>query len=427
MPRSFRPGPGRRLFVLVYRDAARVHGMGVAAVVLPFVYLWREWPPWLVRQTIMAMPATSQAAFVLVAILGYVRLGRSPVRTLLASQRLSSWRTLPLSRGFWRRTHGLHLVLLDLPWLAVIAYAVAPRPTRSAVLAWVSAAGLSFALQVSALALADRLRARLVVSAALVAITGAVWLSRSAVLAATLGTILFAAAYLRLADPFPEPRARSLRVRPWLGGPGRAWTRLLLVAWLRRHPLALAGTVVGQLMGVAGVVLAEQHVGAIDPHGVSLLSRFVAVLGAWLGASALLQAVRATDRDRGWLDALPLPLRVEHAARIGVALVGAAPTWLCLVLVSPAPLEAIAAALWAATAMASLVAGRERARALHARLVERIVVSVAAALALALVVGHAAALLPWAAWSTIHAARRLRDAASVRARFETPRTDDDHG
>jgi hypothetical protein len=427
MSRPFRPGLRRRLFVLVYRDAARVHGMGVAAVLLPFVYLWREWPPWLVRSSIMAMPAATQAAFVLLAILAYVRLTRSPVRTLLASQRLSIWRTLPLTRGFWRRTHALHLVLLDVPWLGVIAYAVAPRATTPAVLAWISAAGLTIALQVSTVAFADRPRVRLGLAAALVAVTCAVWLSRSAELAATLGASLFVLAYLRLADPFPEPRARSLRVRPWLGGPGRAWTRLLLVAWLRRHPLALAGTVVGQLMGVAGVVLAERRVGTIDPQGVLLLSRFVAVLGAWLGASALLQAVRALDRDRGWLDALPLPRRAEQAARIGVALVGAAPTWLGLVLVSPAPLEAIVAALWAATAMASLVAGRERARALHDRLVERIVGSVAAALALALAVGHTAVLLPWAAWSMLRADRRLHDAASVRARFETPRTDDDHG
>ena len=427
MTRTSTYGLRRRLFSLVYRDAARLHGMGVAVVVLPLVYLWREWPPWAIRSAIEALPAATQAGVVLVAIAGYARLTAAPVRTLLASQRLQLWRTLPLSRGFWRRTHGLHLLLLDAPWLGVIAYAVALRPTTPAVLAWISAVGLTIALQVSAIAYVDRPRARIGVHALAIGLSLATWLSRSAELAGAVGLVMATLSYLRLADPFAEPPAAARRILGRLAGPARAWARLLFVAWLRRAPLFFAGTILGQILGVAAVVLADRHVGAIDPDGVLALARFVAVLGGWVGASALLQSVRAIDRDRAWLDALPLTRRAEHRARLHVAILGGAPTWVLLAVLSPAPLEALAAAAWAAAAMADLVAGRERARTLHDRLVERIVLAVAVALAAALATGHTAALLPWAAWSAARAYRRLDEAADVRARFETPREGDDHG
>lgn len=416
----------RRLFGLVYRDAARLHGVGAAVVILPFVYLWREWPPWLVRATVLAMPAPQQAIVALGAIVVHARVGAAPVRTLLSSQRLALFRTLPVSRGFWRRTHALHLLLLDAPWFAVLAYAVATRPAVPAVLAWISAAGLTVALQVGALALADRPRLSLGAASGAIALVALTWLVPSASAAAVLGLGLLGAAYVRLGEPLPEPSVAVHRL-PGSRGPARAWARLLLLVWLRRAPLLAAATLGVQVLGVAAIVLARMHVGDRDPVGIALLSRFVAVLGAWAGASALLQAVRGLDRDRAWLDALPLSLRDEHRARIGIALVAAAPTWVGLAFVSPRPLEGLFAAVWAAAAMASLVAGRERARALHRRLVERLVLTGFVALVLALGIGHTIVLVPWAAWATPKARRRLLDATLVRARFETPRENDDHG
>ena len=50
-----------RLTALVYRDAARSYGLGLALVVMPLVYLFRQWPPWAIRDALHDLTAAERA------------------------------------------------------------------------------------------------------------------------------------------------------------------------------------------------------------------------------------------------------------------------------------------------------------------------------------------------------------------------------
>ena len=93
-------GPLRRqLTRLVVRDAVNAYWGGAVLVLLPLVYLWREWPPWAIRDALVQLPVTERAVVMAALHVVYARVTAPVVRRLLASERLRWWWTLPLSAG----------------------------------------------------------------------------------------------------------------------------------------------------------------------------------------------------------------------------------------------------------------------------------------------------------------------------------------
>ena len=442
----------RRLGMLVYRDAARAYGVGVALAVLPLVYLFREWPPWAIRDALHGLPAADRAG-VLAAAHAVYGLATAPLaRQLLASERLRWWWALPLPARWWQALHLRHLVLLDAPWLLAIGYGMAPLLARdgrlSAVTGGLAFVALTLAGQIALVSVADRgsiWRAGGLLAWAL-AVALAVILPGP--LALLLGALALVPAAFRLRQPFPEARARA---RGFAGGtPVLSLARLGWLAVRRRDGVAIAWGVFVQLalvvlVGLAAIhmdppviraMLAERAVVAhpvtVEPDAVRALLRGVAVICALVGTAIALRSARILHGDRPLLDTWGIDPRHERNARLLLAVAGVLPAALVGSVLLPWlhplgrqwPLELAVAVAWAAPATVHLVLTLEADRRLHHPRLPRHLLWLGAALLLVGVAGTTLALLPWAALAALRLPAAQRRADAARLRFETAVRDD---
>jgi hypothetical protein len=423
-----------RTAALVVGDGTRALAGTLVPLVLVLGWIARTTPPPEIRRVVLGLDASERALALGITLFAVVLASAPAVHIALASQRIALLRALPLSAAWWQRTHALHLFVVDAPWWAALGYGIAPiagADATSGLSLAIAGAGTLTAAQVVPLALADRpLLARWAVVAALVAIAATTWSLPDPRPAAVVGAIAFACALVRMRRPWPEPHTRSTRPMR-LRSAALAWARLLFAAWCRRAPSHVAFVLAVQLAALAMVALAAARDVADGPWVA--LSRGVVVAGALLGASSVLVAVRVIDRDRWWFDATPLSTAAEHRGRLVVAIAGASPSLVVGTVVAIAhaapTADAVAplvATAWAVTVALDLVAGRERARALHQAAWRRWLLAAVLGELLALAVG-VAALLPWIAVATVRGPRRLADVASVRRRFELHAEHDDHG
>lgn len=440
-----RPSPGRalrgraaplrrRLGVLVLRDAARAQGVGVGLTVLPLVYLFREWPPWAIRDALHGLPAVERAG-VMAAAHAVVGLATAPlVRQLLASERLRWWWTLPLSAGWWRALHLRHLVLLDAPWLAAIAYGVLPLAAREGVLAaltsGVAFGALTVAGQVALVSMADRSLAWRGGGLAAWALAVAIAVLVPGPLALGLAALPLVAATWRLGRPMPEARAGA---RGSAGGhPVLALARLGWLATRRRGGVAVAWGVTVQLLMVMLAGLALAHVGATEPATAHALLRGLAVVGATVGTALVLRAVRVVHEDRPLMDTWGIEPRHERRARLGLAAGGVLPALLAGTLLLPSihplglawPLELALATTWAAVGTTRLTYELEARRRLHEPRLPRHLVWMGLALVLVGAASTTLVLLPWAVLDAWRLPRVQQLADAARRRFETAHRDD---
>ncbi|MCH9685650.1 MAG: hypothetical protein K0V04_29735 [Deltaproteobacteria bacterium] len=258
----------RQLTGLVYRDAARAYSAGLALAVFPLVYLFREWPPWVIRDTLVATPPPRRAMLLAIAHMTYGLATTGLVRRLLASERLRWWWALPLPASWWQRIHLRHLVLLDAPWLLAIAYGVSTRhPTMG--LASILADGLPFVVATLAgqIALASVAVGPPAVRLATLgvwgaAVAGAVMLP--GVVGSAVGVVALVLATRRLDHPLPERRAHT---RGRAGGhPILALARLGWLATRRHDAVAIAWGAGLQLLAAVLILLANTHVGPASPR-----------------------------------------------------------------------------------------------------------------------------------------------------------------
>lgn len=428
-------GPLRRqLSRLVVRDAVSAYWGGAVLVLLPLVYLWREWPPWAIRDTLVRLSVIDRAWVMAVAHVVYVVVTAPVVRRLLASERLRWWWALPLSAGWWRVLHVRHLVLLDAPWLVAIAYGVAPRFDRGAPVEALACAGTFMALtlagQVALVASTDR---RATVSVA--------WLAAHAALVALAVVVPLAAgvgvaglalwlAVERLGRPMPEARARLRGVAG--GHPVVALARLGWLAVSRRERMVVGWGIALQLAAVALVDLGIEHVGAREVAAVAALRRGLAVVCAVVGTAVVLRAVRIVDGDRPWLDSVGIEPRHERGARLLLAAMGvfpaaaaglvvlawhgaAAPEWL---------MDLGIATGWAALGVVTMGFGLEAGRRLHEPRMPRLLLRMGLGMLLAVGFETVWALVPWAALDAARLRGLQRRADRARVRLETSRRDD---
>lgn len=428
----------RRLGGLVYRDAARAYGVGVGLAVLPLVYLFREWPPWAIRDALHGLPVVERAG-VLAGAHAIYGLATAPlVRQLLASERLRWWWTLPLPARWWRALHLRHLVLLDGPWLAAIAYGTLTPAARhgsahASIEAVTSAAAfgmLTLAGQIALVSLADRSaswRGGGLVAWALAVVLAVLVPGPMALLLAAPPLWL---AWRRLGWPMPEVRARA---RGWAGGPPVvALARLGWLAVRRRDGVAVAWGVAVQLLTVLLAGLAVVHVGAAEPASVHALLRGLAVIAATVGTALVLRAVRLLHGDRPLMDCWGIDPRHERRARLLLAASGVLPALVLGSLVLPWlgsvgrawPLELALAAVWATVGTVRVTFELEARRRLHGARLPRHLLWMAAALILVSVAGSSLVLLPWAALEAMRLPSLQRRADAARRRFESARRDD---
>jgi len=436
----------RRLGLLVYRDAARAYGVGVALALLPLVYLFREWPPWAIRDALHGLPAAERAG-VLAGAHAVYGLATAPLaRQLLASERLRWWWALPLPASWWQTLHLRHLVLLDAPWLLAIGYGMTPIVAREGVLAAVTG-GLAFvalalAGQIALVSVADR-RAIWPAGGLLVwALAVALAVILPGPLALLLGLLALVPAARRLRHPFPEARAWA---RGLAGGPPvLALARLGWLAVRRRDGVALAWGVFVQLAMVMLVGLAETHIGppglqlpsalevTVEPEAVRALLRGVAVICALVGTALALRSARLLHGDRPLLDTWGIEPRHERNARLLLATAGVLPALLLGSVLLPWlhplgrewPLELAIAVAWAAPATVHLAFALEASRTLHDPRLPRHLLWLGAALLLVGVAGTTLALLPWAALAAVRLPAAQQRADAARRRFETAVRDD---
>ncbi len=369
-----------RLSRLVWWDAARRYRVGLAIVCTPGIYLWKEWPPWVVRDALW----TAGPLLWLVVAAAYIVLTLGPTRQLVASERLSYWRQCPISPGRWRAFHGTHLVLLHAPALVALGYALAP-------------------------------------SGMVVAATAPILVA-----ALTVGPLAW-----RLGHPMAEARRWTLRL-PRPSTPTTAMARVLTLALTRRRPAAFVGMVtfavsIALLGRVAtGHVLAAGEPAEPAAWGFAAASSIVGTAAAW-------QAWPLVRRAQWWFDSMNVGPWTVVLASILVASVPVLPSVLVLVGVASmlAPIDAVqlawvvvATLAWAGAIAFAIDADAVRRRFPEARRSGRLVlalfvpVPLAAWQPLTLVVPAALALLR---------ARRLgMAAAAARRRFELDDLRDDH-
>lgn len=431
-------GPLRRqLSRLVVRDAVNAYWGGAVLVLLPLVYLWREWPPWAIRDALVGLPVMDRAEVMAAAHVAYGLVTAPVVQRLLASERLRWWWALPLSAGWWRGLHVRHLVLLDAPWLLAIAYGVAPRFARGERIEALACAVIFMALtlagQVALVASTDR---RVVVSMAwLSAYAAAVALAVALPLAVGSGVAVLGLglAVARLGRPMPEVRAR---LRGLSGGhPVVALARLGWLAASRRDRMVVGWGIMLQLGAVALVDLGIEHVGASEVAAVETLRRGLAVVCAVVGTAVALRAVRIIDGDRAWLDSVGLEPRHERRARLLLAATGVAPAAVAGLVVlawrsaaAPAWLMDLGlATAWAALGVVTMSYAAEAGRRLHEPRAQRLLLRLGLGMLLAVGVQTTWALVPWAVLDAARLRGLQRRADRARLRFETSRKDDHHG
>jgi hypothetical protein len=424
----------RRLGVLVYRDAARAYGVGVSLAVLPLVYLFREWPPWAIRDALHELPAAERAG-VMAAAHAVYGLATAPLaRQLLASERLRWWWTLPLPAAWWRGLHLRHLLLLDAPWLVAIGYGVAPLGAREGAVAAI-ASGLAFAAltlagQITLVSVADRGLALAGGGLLAWALAVAIAVLVPGPLALAVGALALVPAAWRLGRPLPEARAQA---RGLAGGPPvLALARLGWLAVRRRDGVAVTWGVLVQLAAVALVGLASVHVGDSEPAAVKALMRGVAVVSATIGAALVLRSIRLVHGDRPLMDTWGIEPRHERYARVLLAAAGVLPALLVGSLLLPWlhplgrawPLDLGLATVWAALGTVRIAATLEAKRRLHEARLPRHLLWMGAALVLVGAAGSVLALLPWAALEAWRLPAAQRGADRARRRYETAQRDD---
>lgn len=374
-----------RLSQLVWRDAASRYWAGLVLVCVPGVYLWREWPPWLIRDALWRLSAGTAALTAFVVALAYGLLSAGPTRQLVASRRLDYWRQMPISRQQWQIFHGVHLWLLHAPGLAALGYVLAPGG--------------------------------LLLSVGLPLLLGA--------------TVLGPAAW-RLGHPLPELRAWSIRI-PIFASRSAALARLLMLALLRRRPAALVGlvfasvTVAGLGWAATSHVLAAGEPPSPAGRGFSAAATSLGAVGVWM-------AWPLVRRDQWWLDSLGAGPRVQRLASVLVAAGCTTPAALVLVGIvgTLRPVHGLGVvgvigltSLWAGPVAwlldADAVRRREPATRRSGRFVLALILPIPAS------VWHPAALLlpcglVW--WRALQVAEK---AAAARRRFEIEDVQDDHG
>ncbi len=430
-------GLRRRLGILVYRDAARAYGVGVGLVAMPLVYLFREWPPWAIRDALRELPALERAGLIAVAHAVYGLATAPLARQLLASERLRWWWTLPLGAAWWRRLHLRHLVLLDAPWLAAIAYGVAPLAARdgiaSACCAGLGFAGLTLAGQIALVSLADRNLAWVGAAVLGWAVLAAAAVLAPGLVALLLGSLALGPAAWRLGRPLPETGARA---RGLAGGP--PVLALARVGWLavrRRDAVALGWGLAVQLAATALAALALIHVGSSEPATVRALMRGLAVVCATVGTALALRSARILHGDRPLMDTWGIEPQHERRARMLLAALGVAPAlvvgapllaWLDP-LGSAWPLELAVTTAWAAVGTVRASYAREAARTLHTSRLPRHLLWMGAALVLVSAAGTTLVLLPWAAFEAWRLPAQQQRADAARRRYESAQRDDHRG
>lgn len=424
---------GRTLTRLVYREAADRYGAGFALVVIPLVYLFREWPPWEIRDTIAALAPMSRAGLLSVAHLAYLLATAPLVRSLLASPRLRWWWSLPLSRGFWRAIHLRHLLLLNLPWLLAIAYggtSVAEREgTVAAASSVVAFAGLDLAAQIAVVVTSDRgAGSRLAVALGL-AIAVAVAVAIPGLAAGVLGLAALAAMLRRCGTPMPEPRtARRGRAG---GDPVVALVRWRWLAARRAAPAVLLWGGLVQLGIVGLLTLGLHHVGHTEPEVARALVRGGAVLCAAVGASLLRVATRHSHFDEPHLTTWGTTAQQQRRASVALALAGALVAWPIGALVLPSAaavgaawlVELPIAALWAAFEVATATYRAQGRGELARPILLRTMLVTGLAMVLVGAASTVAILLPWLgvrAWRLPRAQRRAADRAARHERAGAP-------
>lgn len=422
-----------RLTALVYRDAARSYGLGLALVVMPLVYLFREWPPWAIRDALHGLPAAERAGWMAAAHAIYGLATLPVVRLLLGSERLRWWWALPLPAGWWRRVHLQHLALLDAPWLLAIAYGVAPLSRGGlgeAIAAGVGFMAITLAGQIALVSTTDRGAAVTVAWIAAWASLVAAAVSLPSVAGAGLGLGALAVALRRLGRPMPE---RSARRRGAAGGPPVvALARLGALAVRRREPVALGWGLAVELVAVGLAALALSKSSAIEPDSLAALLRGLTLVCAMVGSAVSLRATRLLDGDRPWLDSWGIDPRHERSARLLLAAVGVLPAALVgtPLLAGLDPLgrawlpELLVATAWASLGVVTTSFALEARRALHRPRLLRALLRMGAALILVGIAGTGLILLPWALLDAMRLPSAQRRADRARQRFETSQRDD---
>ncbi len=403
----------------------------MAAALLPFVYLFREWPPSEIRAALTRAPALSRGIVVVGVLIAYGVATAPLVRILVASRRLELLRTLPLSRGFWQQVHAGHLALLGVPIWGAIAYGVANAGAYGACCGAVLGVSVVWTSQILGLALSDRPRLRaglLVLVAGLAVLTVAFAPGPGAL----LGAVGLVAAVVRLRGSFPAVRPPRRRGAARRSKRAVAIARALRRGWVRRAP-AQATWTFAMMATVAGLTVfgvAQVHV--VEPTAAASMIRGAAILGGMSGAASVLHAVRATDRDRWWWDYLPCADDDELSARVLVGATVIGPLSLALLATAlwwgwiGLAVEVVVAVSWAVTFVVAFVARRERASELSRAAAPAILAVTAVAAVGAIGVRSTWVLAPWLVVAGLAARRDTTRARRARRRFETYREDDDH-
>ncbi|MCA9656849.1 MAG: hypothetical protein KC486_00760, partial [Myxococcales bacterium] len=245
---------------LVYRDAANAYGAVVLAVAFAAVFVGRAWPPPQIREALVGAEVGTRAAILAGALAAYLLATRAAMRLLLGSARLAYLRHLPVARGRWRRLHLAHLVAVNLPWAAVVAYGLAGPPSADGLgplgrgfvgSCWVA---ITLAAQVDAVYAARAGRRLLGFSAAIAGGAGLIFAATPTMMS-TLAVLFGAGALVhlwrQLGGPPPE---RDGSVRRWFARRRGAGRRRPVVALLRVDGLALVRRGPASLRRHLGVV-----------------------------------------------------------------------------------------------------------------------------------------------------------------------------
>ncbi len=424
----------RRLTGLVYRDAARAYSAGLALAVFPLAYLFIEWPPWVIRDTLVALPPSQRAAILAGVHVAHGVATIGLVRRLLASERLRWWWALPLPASWWRRLHLGHLVMLDAPLLLAIGYGVAPR-VHATGLGSTVADGFGFvaAVLVGQIAVASLAARPVVVRLGALALWGAAVFGAvmvPGVVASVVGAGALAVAVARLGRPLPERRARA-----WGTAGGHPMLALVRLGWLavRRHDaVAIGWGTAVQVLAAGLVALAIGHVGATEPEVVRSLQRGLAVICGMVGASLCTRAMRAIDGDRPTLDSWGIDPVHERWSRLSLAAMGATPALLgALVVLASAQglagawlFDLVVATAWAAIGTVGSDFTLQARRTPLAPRFPRRVLRMFGAMVVVVGAGTVLVLVPWAMLEALRLAGQQRRAERARLRFETSTLDD---
>lgn len=411
----------RRLSSLAYRDAALAYQRGVALVVMALVFMFIAWPPDAIRAAILGAEPTRAALILSVVMVVHHVASAGLVERMLASDRLTWWWQLPISRGFWRSLHWRHLIALHVLWLATMVYGLLPhalaQPWRTGAIA-IAWTGTSLGAAAGRVLLRDR---GVLVRVAIAAAAGASVLLTQLVaveLGAVIGLLALTWTHARLDRPMPELAARPRL--PWFRGHAViALTRLRITLLARRDRPGLVAVIVTQIILALAATLGFDHVGDAAHH----LARGAAILGCTLGVGLLARAERLLARDRALMDSWGIDPRHELAARLLTATLGALPF---LVTVGPGlplawTLEAMLVLAWACV-------GALRFPMPDQPTVGRFFIRTSAAVILTVVIDSTLPLLAWILIELLGLPRAHARAEAIRRRVtaDLPQRDD-HG